>query len=380
MRFLIKGAECSKNKGTAAILKSSVLTLRKFFDKCVFISASPHPELDKRNCSSIHFLDGLWSKSRIFTIIKNKDHFDCVIDLSGDTISDDYGKLTSFGLLYDILIYKCLKKPYIIYAQSLGPFTNILTRIVAKLSFKLTDLIIVREKITGSYLEDLGINDYCMGADPAFLLPSKERNLKNMIGKDFSSEKPIIGINMSQHIYDLLGNKATKYIDIHVQLIEFLIKNFNVNVLLIPHVLSEGFDDLTIAKKVYSKIKNRDSLYIIEGNYTPEEIKSVIGKCDLFIGARMHATIASTSMFVPTVGIAYSHKMHGIIGEMLGLKDYIIDIKDLSSEILIEKTLKAWDNREEIQEHLKKVIPKVKKRAWKNGELVKELCESLGIS
>lgn len=47
MRFLIKGAECSKNKGTAAILKSSVLTLRKFFDKCVFISASPTQNLIK---------------------------------------------------------------------------------------------------------------------------------------------------------------------------------------------------------------------------------------------------------------------------------------------------------------------------------------------
>jgi len=87
----------------------------------------------------------------------------------------------------------------------------------------------------------------------------------------------------------------------------------------------------------------------------------------------MHATIASTSMFVPTVGIAYSHKMHGIIGEMLGLEDYIIDLEDLNHEILIEKVMEAWKNSERIVEHLKKTIPRVKERALKNGEALKEV-------
>jgi polysaccharide pyruvyl transferase WcaK-like protein len=31
----------------------------------------------------------------------------------------------------------------------------------------------------------------------------------------------------------------------------------------------------------------------------------------------MHATIASTPMLVPTIGIVYSHEMHGIIGKIL---------------------------------------------------------------
>lgn len=381
MKFLFKGAECSVNKGTAAIMKSAFMALKDAFENASFLSISPHPDLDKKNCSSITFLEGFYSKFRIFKIYRIKNDFDCLVDLSGDTISDDYGRLTALGLLYDIFIYKCvLRKPYVIYAQSLGPFNSIITRIAAKLSFRLVDLLIIREHITKSYLEDLGISKFVMGVDSAFILSAANKSRRDEIlhGEKIPLNKAIIGINMSQHIYDL-KNKADEYIDMHVRLINNLIENFDVNVLLIPHVIHEGFDDLDVSMMVYSRIKN-DGVYILEGDYTSEELKSIIGQCDLFIGARMHATIASTSMFVPTVGIAYSHKMHGIIGEMLGLEDYIIDIEDLNSEILIEKTLKAWENREKIQEHLRKVIPEVKMKAWKNGELVKELCDSLGIS
>jgi len=110
MKFLLKGAECSLNKGTAAILKTTVLTLKKFFEEPSFVSISPHPSIDKKNCKDIRFLSGYYSKLRIFKVHKIKDDFDCVLDLSGDTISDDYGKLTIFGLLYDVIIYKCLLK------------------------------------------------------------------------------------------------------------------------------------------------------------------------------------------------------------------------------------------------------------------------------
>lgn len=377
MKFLLKGAECSRNKGTAAILKSTILTLKIFFERPSFVSISPHPADDKRNCKKIRFLSN--SKLRVFKAYKDKNDFDCVLDLSGDTISDDYGKLTIFGLLYDLIIYKgLLRKPYVIYAQSLGPFSSILTKIIAKIAFSFIDLIIIRENITAQYLEKLGIKGFIIGADPAFLLPSaKEDTLIEILNNErIPTDKKLVGINMSQHCYDILGDKSNEYLNIHAQLIDHLIEELDVNVVLIPHVISEGFDDRSVSSLTYSKIKNKKHVNIIKGDYTPEEIKSIIGNCDLFIGARMHATIASTSMFVPTVGIAYSHKMHGIIGEMLNLQEYVIDLEKLNSEILIEKIMLAWKNREKITEHLRKKIPEIKQKALKNGKLLKKLCDS----
>ena len=44
------------------------------------------------------------------------------------------------------------------------------------------------------------------------------------------------------------------------------------------------------------------------------------------------------------------------------------------------KIADAWENREKIRGHLKETIPLIKDRAMRNGELVKRICDSMGIS
>lgn len=91
----------------------------------------------------------------------------------------------------------------------------------------------------------------------------------------------------------------------------------------------------------------------------------------------MHTTIASTSMLVPTIGIAYSHKMHGIIGEMLNQDRYVLDINDLSSEKLINLILDAWNNQNEIKRELEIIVPEMKTKALSGGILVKHFVDNM---
>ena len=94
----------------------------------------------------------------------------------------------------------------------------------------------------------------------------------------------------------------------------------------------------------------------------------------------MHATIASTSMLVPTVAIAYSDKTHGIIGKMLGYEAYVLDVKDLSYDKLISKIDDAWKNRDMIKKDLEIKIPEIKEKAMLNGKLIKEVVDTLKTS
>ena len=114
---------------------------------------------------------------------------------------------------------------------------------------------------------------------------------------------------------------------------------------------------------------------MIKGEYSPQELKGIIGLCDLFIGSRMHSTIASTSMLIPTVGIAYGHKMHGVLGEGLRQNKYIIDINELTYETLMSKTNYVWTHRKEICKDLKTRMPKIRDKCLLNGKLVKELLD-----
>jgi len=99
----------------------------------------------------------------------------------------------------------------------------------------------------------------------------------------------------------------------------------------------------------------------IQNELTNEDIKSLIGNFNYFIGTRMHSNIFATSMKVPTVAIAYEKKTNGIM-ETVGLSDYIIEMDTINSDQLIEKIDKCIKNKQEIIKGLNAKIPELKEK------------------
>ena len=379
-----------KNKGNAALVKTTIEIIKKVIRDPEFYLMGPNEDfLDKhRIIENPTYGMSLRSPQSIIksflTLLKiiiwkgfkmkfRKDDFlwymqesDIVINSGGDHLSGEYGRasiITLTNLLYALL----LDKPIVLFSESLGYHKSLIVKRLLDYVLERSDLILLRESESYQYVQEhIRTKNYYLTADPAFILDSSKTNIEKF-------DRPIIGFNINP----LLSQFADKIdiLRISTKAIEKISKMLGGTLLLIPHVYGKD-SDLKILSQIYNHL-SLDNIFLIEDEYEPEELKFIIGNCDLFIGARMHATIAATSMFVPTVGIAYSHKMHGIIGEMLSLEDYIIDLEDLNHEILIEKVMKAWENRERIVEHLKKTIPRVKERALKNGELLKRLCDSL---
>lgn len=415
MNILIVGARLSNNKGSAAMMISTIKTLREFIPDINFTALTHQTEIDldsytryniriveyKNNIFSslVHICySALWNiahnylKLNVHRLISGKllkeyNNSDMIIDLSGDTFSDDYGTIVTMASCYRIMLCKLLNKPIVIYAQSIGPFNTILTKFLSRFCLNKVDLLIVRDEITRNYLKNIRLsNTVYFTADSAFLLePSCDERIKEILLKESIdiNDKHIVGISVSQHIYDIEikdggKNRNDSYIELMAQIVDFLIDELNVYVIFVPHVTNNEFtDDRFVAMKIYNTIKNKHKTKLINGDYGPEELKGIIGQCNLFIGARMHACIASTSMFVPTIAIAYSHKAHGIIGDMLNCKEYVIDIKDLTYNLLIFKIENAWKNREKIRQELITNVSMVQEQSRLNGNLVKQLLDKL---
>ena len=316
---------------------------------------------------------------------------DIVINSGGDSLSGgggggNIGTLTSLmNIFYAIL----LDKPVILYGESLGYFKNSVLNSIAKFILNRTKVIIVRENLSKKYLDDNHITNpkIYVTSDPAFLLnPISESQVLEILSKEniHDLQEPLIGINPSGLIAKFRRKSTQKaeeeIVNIMAKCIDDLVDNLNATILMIPHVYTREDDDRIVINEIFDEVKNKSKVKIIKNEYTPQELKGIIGQCDLFIGARMHATIASTSMLVPTIGIAYSHKMYGIIGEMLGQEKYVLDIKELDYESLIWKINDAWENREKIKKELEMQIPMIKEKAMLNGKLVKELLDSLKTS
>lgn len=324
-------------------------------------------------CAVIHGL----RKLRIYIPVLRRsrlfDYYDCdmVINSGGDHLSGEgsFGLTSLMNIMYAIL----LDKPVVLYGESLGYYTNPIFNAIAKFVLNRTSLILLREELSKEYLDKEGITKpkIYVTAEPAFLLPAIPEERVHSILSDEGidrSKRPLIGVNPSGMMMH-----ERKALDGMAKVIDDLVEDLNGTTLMIPHVYTEGVDDRVAIDRIFRKIRNKSNVMTINKEHTAQELKGVIGQCDLFIGARMHATIASTSMLVPTVGIAYSHKMHGIIGKMLGQEKYILDVKDLDYESLKPKVYDAWQNRERIREELALKIPQLKEKALLNGKLVKEL-------
>jgi polysaccharide pyruvyl transferase WcaK-like protein len=330
------------------------------------------------------------SVNRSFCGKKLQEYYDAdiVLNTGGDDLTEDY--VFQFSYFVNLLFAILLDKPVIICAESIGPFKRKWTKFIAMFVLNGTKLITLREERSLKHLQEIGVNKppIYVTADVAFILePPPDQRIKEILAKEGINEPiPLIGISVSKIISNYgfpelksRKDKYNEYVKLMSKVINYLVETLNATIVFVPHVIGPGEDndDRIVADGICKLIKNKDKIISIKEEYTPEELKGIIGQCDLFIGARMHATIASTSMHVPTVAIAYSDKTHGIIGTMLGYEAYVLDIKDLSYDKLISKINDAWENRYKMKKDLEMKMPEIKEKAMLNGKLVKKLIDFL---
>jgi colanic acid/amylovoran biosynthesis protein len=401
-KILFTNTNCWVNKGSAAQVISTCETLRILIPNLEITLMSHFSELDSKLCGihNIKVVSFMWLRLprmrvwpfiyyRIFhtlfnilwailfkiglnpmsiknPIIQEYVSADAIIDLSGDSFSNGQGG-SSIRIDSTILFGMSLKKPIVIYSQSIGPFRWALTAFLARYCLNKANLIIVREEITKNYLEELGVKPpIYLTADCAFVLDTApDERVEEILSEEQVdiTKRPLIGISANL----MLDDKENNYANSMTQLINYVIKKLNAHVVLVPHA-----DDRVIGEKIYKLVRNNENINLIKGEYSPEELKGIIRRCDIFIGGRMHANIAAISSYVPTVATAWSQKYYGIM-RTVGQEKYVCDFKTMNFEELKSKVDDLWDNKEKIREELRVKVEDQKRLAWYNGELVRDL-------
>jgi polysaccharide pyruvyl transferase WcaK-like protein len=76
----------------------------------------------------------------------------------------------------------------------------------------------------------------------------------------------------------------------------------------------------------------------------------------MIVSSKMHPAVLGVSGFVPVLCIAYDHKQTSFF-ERLGMKDCLVDIRQVSQRNLASKMDYVWNQRGRLQEDLRKKIP-----------------------
>src|SRR5699024_4780778 len=172
----------------------------------------------------------------------------------------------------------------------------------------------------------------------------------------------IVGINLSPLVTQY-GNKGL-IIDNYKNLIEYILKSTDYQIVLIPHVVKDYDDDRVILRDIYNSYRGVNRVFLLD-DYNCMQLKGYIARCRFFVGARTHATIAAYSTCVPTLVVGYSVKSRGIAQDLFGTdKGYVLPVQELNNKDDLNVSFqRILDQEQEQRNRLMEVIPNYKKLA-----------------
>lgn len=375
------------NYGCEAIVRGTEIILHEIWPNAHIKYASLRPEDDKRRLEGcdveiiprkfhsfgsinrfnglMAYQIGLYSKKIFQEDVEWIEDCDAIFSIGGDlyTLPSKYDPKKRY---YNSLIHfgefvKSRGKKFVIWGASIGPFEGYPKAkkvFVDHLSH--VDLITSREPVTTRYLKDLGIKNVVECADPAFSIPEQVHVNKN-------SNKLHIGINLSplSSIYSFKSD-IDSIIKSQANLITKLIKHFNAQVTLIPHVVCNfdaNDDDLRYLKQIKSFIADdvMDNLKLVEGDVGFIGTKKILSTCDVVIAARMHCAVNAISTGVPTIFLAYSKKSYGMAEYVYGNDKWVLSLNDFINTRKSFKLIKSILDQKVDETITNKIILKIKK-------------------
>lgn len=186
--------------------------------------------------------------------------------------------------------------------------------------------IVARESITYKAMLAKGLRQAVLVPDPAFQLNRIDLPLPNGF-----IEGNTVGINISPMIINCECKKGIA-LQNYITLIEYIIKQTDMQIALIPHVVWTHNDDRIPLRLLYERFQETGRVCMIE-DHNAEELKGYIARCRFMIVARTHASIAAYSQCVPTLVVGYSVKARGIATDIFGKDDkFVLPVQSLQSE------------------------------------------------
>lgn len=300
----------------------------------------------------VHFLRHFFQSQ--FPILQTLTACDWVGDIrGGDSFSDIYGfRVLFFGSLPTLLAL-VLGKPLVMLPQTIGPYKSRAAQILARSLIRRAAYIFTRDQASFRLATSLILHAsekrilFC--PDVAFALVSKSVNpITASPPLPPTLEDEVVGINISGLLYHGGYNQrnmfglASNYADLIHQVILYFAETHHRQVLLIPHM--QLFSEWKIESDYHAAIQAHSRLpeaiqsqvFIISGPYNSHQFKYIIGRCDFFVGSRMHACIAALSQGIPTVGLAYSRKFVGVFATV-DCANWVLDATSSSIGCIMQR-------------------------------------------
>lgn len=263
--------------------------------------------------------------------------------------------------LLELEMLAAARKKWILYTQSLGPFHRTGSEFAR--IFDKSSAIFLRDERSRQNLEAIGMDlSKChVCHDVVFGLHDPDGRTQAM-----PADRSRVAISVRHWKHFTSGSMDT-YRDAIRGLVQHLVENRNARVTFLSTcqgVEDYQFDDAEVARKIVETLPpNVKQDVEVDGDYHhPLDLQRKLGEYDVVVATRMHMSILALNAQIPVVNIAYEFKSQELF-ESVDLGDWVLDIETLHSDLLIQKTDLALDDKDSLRKTLRELLPKLKSSA-----------------
>ena len=283
----------------------------------------------------------------------------------GDSFSDIYGIRRLLYVSLPQLLVLAMGRPLVLLPQTLGPFNADWAEWIGRFIMKRARRVYSRDQASLVMARKLlgGDADHVrLSQDMGFALtPSPPGDIPEWANP---MDRPLVGLNVSGLLYMGGYNRGNMfgicgdYPGLMRELVRWFTVIADADVVLVTHVTGDWEGDEKACAALCADLKDEcdGRLHLADPGFNHREIKYLIGKCDFFLGSRMHACVAALSQEVPAVGLAYSRKFKGVF-ETIGVEDLVVDLRDHRQHEVLDRVESLFQRRDRFAGLLRETVP-----------------------
>ncbi len=277
--------------------------------------------------------------------------------VAGTGIVSDYTTWPS-GYPYDIFKLSTLaaarRVKFIFLSVGVGPIQHPLSRWLVKTSLKLAYHRSYRDEASKQYLKKIGFKadsdsvypDLVFGLSMGAPVARVAKGQRKIIGlgiKDYASSKP-------EEFREYLGTMAT--------FVSWLQQNdYSVRLL-----IGDIQYDSAVLDQIVSILKSRnipaDATFLIaEPALTVEQLLRQVGETEAVVSARYHNLVMALIQNKPVISLSDHSKLSSVVTDF-GLADYLLPLRDLSADLLIDRFRQLENDLDGLKPRLKAELEK----------------------
>jgi len=278
-----------------------------------------------------------------------------------------------FPKLFELLVASALRRPYVLFTQSLGPFHGHSRGWLLRGVLKRARAILVRDSRSFHHLTEFGVpaDRVVACADAVFAL-SPENSV-------FAGNGPIprrVAISVREWPYFPTNREdgMASYREAVAALTRHIVERYGAEVTFLSTCQGMGeywTDDSRVAKSIAAHLPEdvRSHVEVDSGFHSPRVLLDRYREFDLVVATRMHAAILSLCAGVPVMPVAYEFKTTELFSS-LGLGEFVQQIDTITGERLCRSFDRFVTERPAIQTTLAERIAEARRSALSAGRYV----------